>query len=119
MDIFPVAGLYTFKVVCRHRVSYMENARIRLANALQDALAPHDIWCRAMLAYYDDFQSVFPFPKIALIDDLEKAGMFGFADRVRAGEFDSTEAEAQALMQEKKKYLIQWRKMRNAEKREG
>jgi hypothetical protein len=97
----------------------MVYARVRLANALQDASAPHDIWSRAILGFYDDFQSCFPYPKIALIDDLEKAGMIPFAERVRAGEFDSTEKEAQFLISEKRKNLFQWRKMRNAEKRKS
>ncbi len=97
----------------------MEHTRDRLSKALQDAGVSHFIWCRSVLGYYDDFQSSLPFPKIALIDDLERAGNIEFADRVRAGEFDSTETEAQLWLREKRERLIEWRKMRDAEKRKS
>lgn len=58
---------------------------------------------RAAFGYYDDFKSPLTFPKIALFDDLMRAGMKEFANRVILGEFDSTSEEMEAWMRDKSK----------------
>jgi hypothetical protein len=84
----------------------------RLAYELEKAGAPTEMCVRAMLGYYDDFQSPVPFPKIVLIEHLMRAKLRELAERVCAGEFDSTREEAQRLFELRRDELRAWRKMR-------
>jgi hypothetical protein len=74
----------------------------RLANALAhiDGLPAHIIvWARK--GRYDDYKSESPFPLNDLVRDLTRTGIpeaIQFCDRVKAGEFDGTKAEAAAWL---------------------
>jgi len=70
------------------------------------------MYARALLGYYDDFQSPLSFPKIALVDQLEAIAMHDFACRVIAGEFDATRQEAEAWFREKRDRLREWKDIR-------
>jgi hypothetical protein len=60
-------------------------ASVRLANALTIAEAPAHIVEAVTNHHYDRCT----FPKIALLDDLYRAGLKAIAQRVIAGEFDN------------------------------
>jgi hypothetical protein len=57
--------------------------RTRLASALLEADAPPQIIADVANGHYDDYR----FPKIALLDDLYRAGLHELAQRIIAGEF--------------------------------
>jgi len=70
----------------------------KLAQALEElgdtSLRPL-IW-RARRGYYHDYLSPLATPAIQLVADLRAAGHPGFAERVKAGEFDASSAESDA-----------------------
>lgn len=49
---------------------------------------------KALAGYYDDFESELAFPIAQLVRDLQKRGDFELAERVKNGEFDATDKEA-------------------------
>ena len=72
----------------------------RLARALEALDDPRllDMIARARAGYYDDFKSILSLPLLQLIRDLEAAGHPEMTRRVRNGEFDATDAEADVWM---------------------
>lgn len=67
---------------------------------------------RAAFGYYDDFKSPLTFPKIALFDDLLRAGLKEFASRVLNGEFESSREEMNDWLDNKTKLQQEWKMMR-------
>lgn len=72
----------------------------RLAEALFEA-GFSELGARARRGEFDDFRSPHAFPKIELVRLLVKRGQRGrdFTERIKAGEFDNTEREADAWAQ--------------------
>ncbi len=80
-----------------------ESATVRLIFALvQPALTSERVTAildKAREGYYHDYKSPLAAPKVALLLDLEAAGLHELATRVRAGEFDEGPEEAEAWAQ--------------------
>lgn len=69
----------------------------RLAEAIREADSSQtELIERAQAGYYDDFKSKLATPIAQLIFDLQDAGLPELAQRARDGEFDATQAEAEA-----------------------
>lgn len=60
----------------------------RLAKALQEAGASYELIVHAQLGFFDLWKSPIKFPKMALLDELRRAGLHPLALRVIQGEFD-------------------------------
>lgn len=73
--------------------------KLKLAVAIRECGAEHeDLAERAASGEFDDFESPHATPITFLVRELEQAKLFKLADRVKEGDFDCTEAEADAWM---------------------
>lgn len=70
----------------------------RLARALEEAGAPESMIEAARAGIYDDFKSPLARPITTLVRACQKAGLIDLAHRAMNGEFDGTQAEADAWM---------------------
>lgn len=68
----------------------------RLATKLEASSAPEWMVTNARNGMYDDFESVSATPIGQLVSDCRKAGLEQLAQRAINGEFDASEAEAEA-----------------------
>lgn len=79
----------------------------RLADAIRDAKPDAvELIEAALRGDFDDFESFSPTPQIDLVEALTKAGLHELAIRVREGEFDGTQAEAEAWFAAEGKALM-------------
>lgn len=68
----------------------------RLAQALEAAKAPAGMIADARAGKFDDFESEMANPITVLVRLATSYGLLDIAERARTGEFDGTEAEAEA-----------------------
>ena len=73
----------------------MTSTKQRLAEVLESA-GLTEMADRARGVYYDDYESEVAMPIVQLVADLEARGHHALAKRARAGEWDGTQAEAEA-----------------------
>lgn len=105
LGLLPMAA-FAYDGGERFTMPYISSSQ-RLARALQDAGAPHELVLHASLGYFEAWKSPLKFPKLALLDELRRARMDAFALRVIAGEFDDDPQATREHYQQEFKRLMQ------------
>jgi len=78
----------------------------KLTQDLIKAQAPTKMIEWARNGFYDDYETVIPFPIQQLVADAESAGLKEIAQKARNGEYDATQEEANEWFQrEGKRYI--------------
>lgn len=79
----------------------------KLARMLEEAGAPREMIGAARCGRFDDYKSISPSPITDLVHMAEQYSLHDIAELAKAGEFDSTQEEAEAWFEAEGRKLLE------------